>query len=422
MSLSTAMFASVSGMDTASTAISVVGDNIANVSTPGFKERRAEFSDVLGQSLSTAGGFAQTGSGARISNVSQIFSQGTFESTARETDLAIEGKGMFVLDTPGGIVYSRAGLFSFDNGGLLTDAAGRRVQGFGIDPLTLQPNGQVGDIQITTAVAPPMATTMLTASVNLDSDEPVIAGGFDPADAFGTSNFALPIDLHDSLGTAHSSTIYFTKTGANAWDWNATLPGALPGDPAIVQGGGALTFDVNGVLQTVTGTTVTYNFPGTGAPNQAIDVDFGPLNSSVGNVTTQFAQQSITNSKSQDGFGPGTLQGIAFGEDGILTANFSNGETRPVAQIVLADFPAIEGLQSIGNGAFLETRDSGQPLVGAPASAQFGGIRSSSIEQSNVDLAAQFIRLILNQRAFQANTRTVSTTNELLANLVQLGQ
>ena len=143
----------------------------------------------------------------------------------------------------------------------------------------------------------------------------------------------------------------------------------------------------------------------------------------TGNTTTQFSNsRSVINAQTQDGFGAGTLQSLAVGSEGFLTASFSNGVTRPISQVALANFAAVEGLNAVGNNAFAESRESGQPLVGGPDAGQFGAIRSSSIEQSNVDLAAQFIRLIMNQRAFQANTRTVSTTNELMANLVQLGQ
>jgi flagellar hook protein FlgE len=425
------MFASVSGLDTASTAISVIGDNIANVSTPGFKERRAEFADVLGQAISTSGGFSQTGSGSSVANISQIFSQGSFESTGRATDLAIEGQGFFIMDDAGGRSYSRAGMFTFDTVGLLTDSGGRRVQGFSIDPVTQQPTGQLGDLQITTSVAPPRLTTTAQLSVNLDANELAIAGGFDPSDPFGSSNFSIPITLNDSLGNSNPSTIFLTKTAPNQWDWNAalptantTLPPALPTDQFVVQGSGTLTFDSGGVLQGATGSPVTFEFAGGSAPSQSIVLDFGPIGSpGAQNATTQFAgNPSGINSVSQDGFGPGTLQSLSIDTAGIFTASFSNGETRPIGQVALATFPAAEGLNAIGSNSFVETRNSGQPLIGGPQSGQFGAIKSSRIEQSNVDLAAQFIRLILNQRAFQANTRTVSTTNELLANLVQLGQ
>lgn len=430
MSLSNAMFSSVSGLSTASSAISVIGDNIANVSTPGFKERRAEFADVLGQSIATSGGISQMGSGSTLLNVGQVFTQGTFEGTSRETDLAIEGSGFFIMESQTGTRYSRAGLFGFDQNGLLTDAIGQRVQGYGIDPVALTSNGTLGDIQLSTSVAAPQASTVMNVSVNLDAE--TLAGpAFSPTDPGGTSDFQTVLTLFDSLGGAHPSTIYFTNTAPNTWAWNAALatadtttPPATAGDPVVVQGSGTLTFDVDGILTGVTGAPVTYAFAGGGAASQVVDLDFGPLGANQpGDLTSQFAgEQSAVNSQSQDGFGAGTLQTLSIDRDGYFTASFSNGVTRPIAQLALATFANVEGLASVGNNAFVEARDSGQPLVGQPESGQFGSVRSSSVEQSNVDLADQFIRLILNQRAFQANTRTVSTTNELLANLVQLGQ
>lgn len=329
------------------------------------------------------------------------------------------------MDGPGGRSYTRAGIFGFDNQGVLVDANGFRVQGFGIDPLTLQPNGQLGDIVANATLAPPRASTQMALSVNLDANAnptgPFVA--FDPNNPVQTSDFQTVVTVFDSLGNAHPSTIYFQQTGTNAWDWFATLPPATTPGPVQVQGNGSLTFDTAGNLTGATGTATTYNFGGGAAPNQAIALDFGPVAGvGTGSPTTMFSQASTTNSATQDGFAAGTLQGINVDADGFVVAAFSNGETQPIAQVGLATFPNIEGLQAIGNNSFQESRASGQALVGAPRTGQFGSIRSANIEQSNVDLAAQFIRLIMNQRAFQANTRTVSTTNELLANLVQLGQ
>jgi flagellar hook protein FlgE len=213
----------------------------------------------------------------------------------------------------------------------------------------------------------------------------------------------------------------------NTWAWEATLPPgdttlplANPTDTVVSIGAGTLSFDSSGNLTAQSGSPLSYQFAGGGAANQSIAIDFGAAGSLT--ATTQVAAASAVNSQQQDGFAPGTLSSISVDRSGFFVATFSNGETRPIAQIALASFPAVEGLQAAGNNNWQETRESGQPLIGGPRTGQFGSIRASNIEQSNVDLAAQFVRLILQQRAFQANTRTVSTTNELLANLVQLGQ
>lgn len=429
MPLSNALFSGVAGLDTTSTAISVIGDNIANVNTTGFKERRAEFSDVLGQTITAASGFSSVGAGNKLNRVSTIFSQGTFESTGRSTDLAIQGQGFFVLDGQNGRNYSRAGIFDIDSQGTLVSPSGQRVQGFGIDPANGLPNGQLGDISVSTAFSAPNPTGSLQMSLNLDPNAFVIAGGYDPTDPTGTTNHSTSATFYDSLGASHFATIRFNRTGAGTWDWSAVLDQAdttlppVPGASEVVQGSGTLAFDSAGLLTGITGSAVTFEFSGGAAPGQAVNLDFGPVLGGVGTpVTTSYSGGSVTNSFSQDGFSAGTLQSIGIDGDGILTGQFSNGETLPLAQVALASFANVEGLTAIGNNNLQESRSSGQALIGAPASGSFGTIRASSLEQSTVDLAAQFVRLIINQRAFQANTRTISVTNELLANLVALGQ
>jgi flagellar hook protein FlgE len=266
----------------------------------------------------------------------------------------------------------------------------------------------------------------MTLSLNLDPSAPLV-GPLDLSNTAGTSNFQTGVTLYDTLGNAHTSDVFFTRTGAGAWSWTATLapgdttlPLANPNDSVVAIGSGTLTFDTSGNLVSQSGSPLSYAFSGGGAANQQITIDFGTPGTLT--ATTQVAAASSINSQQQDGFAPGTLNSLSVDRDGFFVATFSNGETRPIAQIALATFPAVEGLQSGGNNNWIESRESGQPLIGGPRTGQFGAIRASNIEQSNVDLAAQFVRLILQQRAFQANTRTVSTTNELLANLVQLGQ
>jgi flagellar hook protein FlgE len=428
-SLSSALFSSVSGLDTTSTAISVIGDNIANVNTPGFKERRVEFSDVLGQTISNVVGFSNFGAGAKVSRTTTLFTQGTFENTGRPTDLAIEGRGFFVLGGQQGNVYTRAGIFTIDSEGFVVNPDGLRLQGSPLDPVTGLSTGQFQDITVSAAQAPPRATTEIDLSVNLDSGAALIPGGFDPADIENTSEYRSLITAYDSLGNGHPVSVFFTKTAANTWEWNATLPqgettlAPVPGATDVVQGSGTLTFDTSGTLTAATGSPVTFEFGGGGAAGQAIVLDFGPIAGvGTGDGTTQFARDNTTNSFVQDGFAAGALQAISIDREGFLTGQFDNGEVLPLARIALASFPNVEGLLPIGGNNLIETRTSGQPLLGDPESGSFGSIRSSNLEQSTVDLAAQFVRLIINQRAFQANTRTISATNELLANLVSLGQ
>jgi flagellar hook protein FlgE len=436
MGLASALFSSVSGLDVASTAITVTGDNIANVNTPGFKERRAEFADVLGQSIAAVGGFSQLGAGAKVQRVSSVFSQGTFETTGRGTDLAIEGAGFFLVDSPQGRYYTRAGIFNFDSQGFLVNPEGMRVQGYGIDPLTGLSNGQLGDLQITTALSSPRASTEMQLSVNLDSAATPIPGGFVPSDPNGSSHFRTPVTIYDTQGNGHTATLFYTKTATNTWNVTVGLapadafdPPAAAGDQFVIQGSTQLVFDNNGMITSVAGAqpdgtvTIPFEFAGlAGNPVQNVALSFGNTATSDVEPTTQLAANSTTNSFVQDGFAPGTLQAISIDREGFITGQFSNGESLNLGQLALANFPNVEQLQAVGNNRLIESRGSGQPILGPAQSGSFGSIRASSLEQSNVDLATQFVRLIIHQRAFQANTRTVSVTNELLATLNNLGQ
>ncbi|MFT5444237.1 MAG: flagellar hook protein FlgE [Myxococcota bacterium] len=445
MGLTNALFSSVTGLDATSTAISVIGDNIANVNTPGFKERRAEFSDVLGQTISGGGGFSQVGAGVKTTRISTIFSQGTFENTGRPTDFAIEGRGFFVVDSPtDSRSFTRAGVFGFDKEGFLATPGGDRLQGYSVDRGTGSVSGTLTDIQIDSAVSPPRQTSDYQLSVNLDANE-TYEGPFDWSDPDNTSNFRTVATVYDSLGNPHSATTFFEKAAApatNEWNYHVGIDSsetdtavATAGDSFVEMDQGVMTFDATGVLTSVNPASagalangseshsITFGFNAGADSAQVIDFNFGPFaNAGNGDATTQFGGAGNTiNSFSQDGFSSGTLQSVAVGPDGTISGQFSNGATVDVAQLALVTFPNTEGLLSVGNNRLVESSGSGQPLFGGPQSGNFGSIRSGTLEQSNVDLANQFVRMIINQRAFQANTRTVSVTNELMGNLVSLG-
>lgn len=450
MSLTNALFSSVSGLETASTQISVIGDNIANANTPGFKEKRAEFSAVLGQSITSGSGFAQIGAGARVNDIGTIFSQGVFETTQRGTDLGIEGRGFFVLEGNFGRSYTRSGIFGFDSDGYLVDPNGNFVQGYGINATTGQSNSVLGDIQINLPLSPPQPSSSMQLGINLDANEDAIAGPalpatvFDPADPESTSNSREVVTVYDSLGTPRQATIFFSKRAANQWEFNVALSAAdaagTPTDPFVVQSGGTglLTFDTDGNFESIndlsgsgSGTTdpsidFAFDTSNGAAASQTITMSLGPLSTPGGNqtgsLTTQYNQPTVTNFVTQDGFSPGTLSALDTDENGTLVGVFSNGVTTPLAQIALANFGNVEGLTEIGGSRLIESIESGAPVLAAANSGNLGSIRSSSFEKSNVDLPSQFVNLIVSQRAFQANTRTVSVANELLANLVNLGQ
>jgi flagellar hook protein FlgE len=438
MGLTNALSSSVSGLAAASTQISVIGDNIANANTPGFKEKRAEFTAVLGQNITAGAGFAQIGAGVRVNDVGMIFSQGVFEQTQRGTDLGIEGRGFFIVDGNMGRAYTRAGAFGFDANGWFVDANGNRVQGYGIDPATGGSNGALGDIQINVPLSPPQPTATIQLGINLNAAAPTITAPFDPANTTATSNSREVITVYDSLGTPRQATVFFTHTAPNTWQYNVTLAaadaaGAPASPPFIAQAGGQgnLTFDTQGNLASVNGgstypaVTFAFNTANGSAPAQAINFNLGPLTSGgtlTGPPTTQYNQPTVTSFVSQDGFAPGTLSALQIDNDGRLNGVFSNGITTSLAQLALANFGNVEGLTDVGGSRLVESLDSGPPIIAAANSGNLGAIRASSLEKSNVDLAQQFVNLIVGQRAFQANTRTVSVTNELLSNLVALGQ
>ncbi len=437
MSLTNALASSVSGIQAASTQISVIGDNIANANTPAFKEKRAEFTAVLGQNITAGAGAAQIGAGVRVNDVGMIFSQGGFEQTQRNTDLGIEGRGFFIVDGNLGRAYTRNGSFGLDANGWFVDANSNRVQGYGIDPTTGTSNGVLGDIQINVPLSPPQPTSLIQLGINLDAVAPIIATPFDPADPNVTSSAREVVTIYDTLGTARQATIFFTHTGANTREYNVTLPQAESSaggtDPFVLQAGGtgALVFDTSGSLVSVNGGSAyptvnfAFNTSNGAAGNQAVDFSMGPLTSGgtpTGPASTQFNQETATNFVSQDGFAPGTLTGLQIDPDGRMNGVFSNGMTTSLAQLALANFGNVEGLTDIGGSRLTESLDSGPPIIAAANSGNLGAIRASSLEKSNVDLAQQFVNLIIGQRAFQANTRTASVANELLSNLVALGQ
>ena len=438
MSLTNALSSSVSGLAAASTQISVIGDNIANANTPGFKEKRALFSSVLGQSITAGSGSAQTGAGVRVNDIGTIFSQGVFEQTQRTTDVGIEGRGFFVLEGNFGRSYSRSGAFGLDADGLLVDPNGNRVQGYGIDPTTGASNGVLGDIVINVPLSPPQSTSQIQLGMNLDAVAPSLPA-FDPANPNATSSAREVVTVYDSLGTARQATIFFTHRAANSWDYNVTLATAdsaaagTTTDPFVLQSGGSgtLTFNTSGTLVSVDGGTTyptvdfAFNVSNGATASQAINFSMGPLpggGAATGSPTTQYNQPTLTSFVSQDGFAPGTLSSLGIDTDGRLNGVFSNGITTSLAQLALGNFANIEGLTDIGSGRLVESLDSGPAIIAAANTGNLGSIRSSSLEKSNVDLAQQFVNLIIGQRAFQANTRTISVANELLSNLVSLGQ
>ncbi len=431
MTLLSSMYTGVSGLQANGMSVSIIGDNIANVNTIGFKSARGNFDDVLQQSiLGRNGSTSQLGGGVVLNDVQNMFTQGSLMNTGQATDLAISGAGFFVLNGSyngvEGNYYSRAGQFVIDKDGYLVNNSGLRVQGYSVDD-SGQLAGTVGDLNITSHNVPPRATTQIDMIANLDADAQVPAAAWDVTNAAATSNFNSTITVYDSLGNAHPVEVYFRKTAANSWEWHAVvdggeLAGGTPGTPTEIADG-TLTFTVNGELDTETINNNTVNFLGAAA-GQVIDFDFGDSITTDGGTgldgTTGFAGASTINFQSQDGYATGTLQNISVTPDGMVMGSFTNGEVREVAQLALANFQSNSGLDRTGGNLWIETIDSGEALIGAPNTGSRGSIHSYSLEQSNVDLAEQFVHLIGAQRGFQANSKIITTSDQMLMETVNL--
>jgi flagellar hook protein FlgE len=544
-------FSGISGLMANSQSINVVGNNIANVNTVGYKASRATFEDVLYQSILGSSGTSQVGRGTSLSSVDTIFSQGSFESTSEGTDLAIGGKGFFIVQAKGGesSYYTRAGQFRFDKEGYLTNPEGYILQGKEIDRATHAPTGVDTDVIIQQTPSEPRATELIGMCVNLQSNTewkgniatslgagtggtaissvPTLTDGsyvragthtltltsdgaatptytltdsvalvnpdgtsggtktysatveagktytnfgddgagngsgltMTMANAFtaadlgktqtlqvdgfstndtsttrnptATSDYSSSITAYDSLGQPHTVTVYFRKaydTAATAaagatstWEWMAHLDSA---DSATglnaLESWGTMSFNSNGILMSGSApTTVNFNFAGGGTQSQNIDISFAGA-AAGGNDSTQFPISSTTNFQTQDGYPPGVLQSVTVDTSGVISGHYSNGQILDLYQLTLANFNNPWGLTREGGNLYGETLNSGVAQTSAPGEAGLGKINPNSLEQSNVDLATEFVKMIIAQRGFQANSRVITTTDEILQELMNL--
>ena len=428
MSISSSLFSGVSGLASYGNAMSVIGDNIANVNTIGFKGSSSVFEDVLSQSIATAGGTAQVGRGVTLSSVTATFAQGSFESTNEPTDLAIGGKGFFMVrnaDT-GNIYYSRAGLFRFDVDGNFVNPVGLVVQGWDVQENadgTISTVGAIDDIVISSTSSDPRATTIVTEAVNLSSSE-ASPGVFALDGATGATsnyNYSTSLNVYDSLGETHPITVYFTKTGTtNEWRWNAVVDSSNTASGNYeIRADGTLTFNNSGVLISEVQGLNTFDFSSGAASGQVIDFQFGTQSGAV-SESTQFSSASTTIYQNQDGYGSGFLENVSVDPDGVIAGHYSNGQILYLNKIALANFQNPWGLIKEGGSLYGESRASGQAITGPPGTAGMGKISPNSLEQSNVDLATEFVKMIITQRAFQANSRVITSTDDMMAELINL--
>jgi flagellar hook protein FlgE len=549
--MQSSLYTGISGLNANMSNLSVIGNNISNVNTVGFKGSRVTFGDVLSQTLSGGSGTNQIGLGVQMGSIQKVFNQGAFETTGNTLDLAISGNGFYMVTDPtlNTTYYSRAGQFSTDKDGYITNPEGLRLQGYMANTAGNLQN-TIQDLQLTTKTITPSATTSAVLNANLNNNAPItgfaftsgtndqiafnvggtdytaslitdgglvsggaatgaevasaiksalqaqngnndtytvdyddqtgiftiandtgnaaaitidwsgsssqtllgytgvassniavsaddsaavkVAGGaFDLNAAGDTSNFSTPVTVYDSLGNDHVVTLYFRKDSldatGNTWDWFGVVDAAESTSGATeIQAQGSMTFNTSGALYSESAVTYPvggFNFTGGALQNQMISFDFGTSITQGGSGadgTTQVDTTTGVGKLIQDGYSAGTLQRISVDQDGILKGIFSNGNDLVLGQVLLADFSSPTGLESAGMNLYKETFDSGQPLIGGAGSAGRGLIKSSTLELSNVDIAREFVNMITAQRGFQANSKIITTTDELLAELVNL--
>lgn len=399
----------LSGLNAAAKSLDVIGNNVANASTVGFKESQAQFADVYANSL--AGGGNQAGIGVRVATVAQQFAQGNVTTTNNSLDMAVSGPGFFRMDNNGSITYSRNGQFQLDKNGFIVNSQGYKLTGFLPNAAGAIVATTPADVQVSTADLLPNATTTVTAGLNLDARVTVPAvAPFDPNNPL-TFNNSTSATIYDSLGGSHVSSLYFAKTAANTWNAYLTVDGVNTQGAGVALTG--MTFSSSGVLTAPAGAVTSAAFtPAGGAAAQTLSINFAS--------TSQFGSTFGVNSLSQNGYTSGHMTGFSTGSDGMVTGRYSNGQTKTLAQVVLANFSNPQGLQPLGNNQWAETSTSGTPLVGPPGSASLGVLQTSAVEDSNVDLTAELVNMITAQRVYQANAQTVKTQDQVLQTIVNL--
>lgn len=426
MAVLTSMYSSVTGLKSHGQGLSVVADNIANASTNGFKASRAEFQDLLSRSLKGAFGGNQIGRGAKLGAVNPILVQGNVDNTERVTDLAINGKGFFVVEGYDGRAYTRNGEFHFDKEGYLVTSDNYKVKGFEAN-MEGEITNKLENIKLPSALVNAVPSSTVRMDINLDSRAPK-GRVFDPQNPYESSDFTTGVEVYDSQGAKHLITVAFNRVSDGVWEYRGLanggeVQGGLPGTYQQVIHG-RLSFTSNGLLNTEEILSKNFSFNNGAVANQDITFDFGESITTDGGTgmkaSKQYGAKSDLMSWSQDGAAAGRLTGLSFDDTGVLTALYSNGETRDMYQMALAKFQSPEGLFKSGANKLRESRESGSPAIGRPAEGGRGQVFAKAIERSTTDIAKEFVNMIQYQRNFQANAKGVSTADEMLAEVINM--
>jgi flagellar hook protein FlgE len=419
--------AGLSGLNANSAALSVIGNNLANINTIGFKASTVQFGDLVSQNVGlvsqTTGQSgqnpAQVGLGVGIGSVSPVFTQGSIEKTGQPTNVAIQGNGFFVLGSQAGQTYTRAGDFSFNSAGALVAPDGQYVLGYtATDPTTgkIITTGQPGNVTVPPGVLrPPVQTTLFSATTNLNANAAV------------NDTFATSVQVYDSLGTPHVLTMTYQNTGPGAWTYALTadpndVTGGTVGTPVPV-GNGTMTFNGSGILTAINGAApanVNFTMPTWKDGATSATVAWGVLDANASPLLSSFSSPSETSSISQNGAAAGMIDNITITADGSILASFGAGQSVVVAQLALASFNNPKGLVKLGANQYGESQAAGLANIGAAGTGGRGTLIGSALEQSNVDIAEEFTRMILAQRGYQANSKTITVSDELLVDTLNL--
>lgn len=415
----------LSGLQAASTNLQVMGNNIANASTVGFKESNAEFADAYAAAMAGSAQLNnQVGIGTQVSAIAQQFTQGSIQSTSNPLDVAINGSGFYQFDYNGSTVYGRNGQFHLNADGYIVDSNGAELIGMPATSGSLTSGS--GPLQVVANVLAPSGTAKISLGVNLDAADSQISSGiaFNPSNP-ESYNYSTVTTVYDSLGETHLMTTYYRESsgsGVSGQTWNVyySMAGAYPSSASSgtanssVSGSlGTLSFNTNGTLNSASSSFVASGFSWSdGATSGAIAINFGG--------STNYAATDGVNSVQADGYGIGQLSNISIGGDGTVFGVYSNGQSWTLGRITLTNFANPQGLQRAGNNYFIATASSGQPVTGTPGANGLGTLQSNAVEESNVDLSTQLVDLIVAQQAYQANSETIKTENQVVQTLLSL--
>ncbi len=405
----------LSGLTAASDALAVISNNLANINTVGFKQSRASFRDLFYQVFGTNGANdpIQVGEGVALGSVTPAFTDGNLQGTGVKTDASITGNGLFATEANGVLQFTRAGNFTINAQGQLTTQDGQLVMGYAAVNGVISPSQTLSPIVVNHGqLIPASPTSTIQTQTNLDASSAVDA------------TFSTPITVYDSLGTSHVLTDQFTKTAANAWSYQITLPAADTGGtgaPTVVASG-TLTFNGDGTLATPTAPVTGIAIAGLADGANDMNITWN-LQDATGNaLLTQTSSPSATANTFQNGYASGTLSDFNIGSDGTIEGSFTNNQTLALGQIVLANFANPQGLLRMGQNSFQTTLSSGAPVIGVAGSGGRGTITGGSLEQSNVDIATEFSNMIVTQRGYQANARVVTTFDQLTQDTINMKQ